>query len=75
MKILTNGKLMFMIVADHVYMEELPTSWDDVNWEFDWEQQNSEIQSIDDIKAEFPFLFNKKHPFYIPNLKLVNVGQ
>jgi hypothetical protein len=75
MKILTDGKLMFMIVADHVYIEDLPTDFNDMNWEFDWSEQNPEIQSINDIKREFPFLFNKKHPFYIPNLKLVNVSK
>ena len=75
MKILTNGKLMYMIVEDHVYIEDLPDSLDDINWEYDWEQQNPEMKTITDIKREFPFLFNKKHPFYIPNLKLVEINK
>ena len=75
MKILTNGKLMYMIVEDHVYIEDLPESTDEINWEYDWEQQNPEIKTIQDIRREFPFLFNPKHPFYIPNLKLVEINQ
>ena len=75
MKLLTNGKLMYMIIEDRVYIEDLPLSFDDMNWEYDWEQQNPDMKSIKDIRREFPFLFNKKHPFYTPKLKLIMINK
>ena len=74
MRLLTNGKLIFMIIADHVEITDMPESLKDISWEFDWEKQNPDMRSIKDIKREFPFLFNKKHPFFIPNLKLVQIN-
>ena len=71
MKLLTNGAVMVMIVGDRPYTEPVPLYLNQVSEEMDWEKQNPKITSLSQIKAKWPYLFDKKNLMYIPKLKFV----
>jgi hypothetical protein len=70
MKLLTdnNKENIYMIIGDRIYNEPHPKNLNYVKDEMRWDIQNPEIQTIEDIYREFPWL--KNFPEY-SDLKLI----
>ena len=71
MRLLTDGKVMVMIVGDRPEVEPVPLFLEQVSNDMDWELQNPNIKSLKQIQTKWPYLFDKKNLLYIPNLKFV----
>lgn len=71
MRLLTDGKVMVMIIGDRPEVEPVPLFLEQVSNEMDWELQNPNIKSLKQIQIKWPYLFDKKNLAYIPNLKFV----
>ena len=74
MKLLTNGAVMVMIVGDRPYTEPVPLYLNQVSEEMDWEKQNPKIKSLSQIKAKWPYLFDRDNLAHIPSLKFVETN-
>jgi len=74
MRLLTNGVIMVMVVGDRAETEPVPLYEDQVDENMDWEKQNPKIKSLTQIKAKWPYLFDKDNLAYIPNLKFVETN-
>ncbi len=74
MRLLTNGIIMVMIVGDRPETVPVPLYEDQVDEEMDWEKQNPKITSLAQIKAKWPYLFDRDNLAHIPNLKFVETN-
>lgn len=74
MRLLTNGIVMVMIVGDKPEVLPVPLFEDQVDEEMDWEKQNPKIKSLSQIKAKWPYLFDRDNLAHIPNLKFVETN-
>ena len=74
MRLLTNGIVMVMIVGDKPEVLPVPLFEDQVDEDMDWEKQNPKIKSLSQIKAKWPYLFDRDNLAHIPNLKFVETN-
>ena len=74
MRLLTNGIVMVMIVGDKPEVLPVPLFEDQVDEEMDWEKQNPKIKSLSQIKAKWPYLFDRDNLAHIPSLKFVETN-
>jgi hypothetical protein len=72
MKLLTDSqnKNIYMIISDRIYSEPFPKNLSDIEDEMKWDIQNPEIQIIEDLYREFPWL---KNFLECANLKLIDI--
>ncbi len=74
MRLLTNGIIMVMVIGDRAETVPVPLYEDQVDEDMDWEKQNPKITSLRQIKAKWPYLFDKSNLAHIPNLKFVETN-
>ena len=73
MRLLTDGKIMVMMIDDKPEILPIPLFPECVDNDFDWERQNDKITTLDKIKFYWPCIFDKKNLTYISNLKFVQI--
>ena len=54
MRLLTDGKVMVMIIGDRPEVEPVPLFLEQVSNEMDWELQNPNIKSLKQIQIKWP---------------------
>lgn len=74
MRLLTDGKVMVMMIGDKPETLPIPLLPEQVDIDMDWEEQNPDITSIKQIKELWPYLFDSKNLLYISNLKFVEIN-
>jgi hypothetical protein len=73
MRLLTDGQIMVMIVDDKPEILPIPLYPEHVGEDMDWEHQDDSITTLDQIKCQWPQIFDKKNLIYISNLKFVQI--
>ena len=76
MRLLTNGRVMVMILGkeDKVLTLPIPLFPEYVSSKMRWEKQNPAYGSLNDIKRTWPYVFDPKNISFVSGLKFVKIN-